>query len=101
MALYRRGLRLVRAKPEAARHDFTLYLRHFFRHPNMGGGVSVRDFTTVEYMMRRAQKMLDDVFANQQTRRVQLAPTVREEMAQLGLAHARRSASAGPPQAHS
>ncbi|SHO79729.1 Similar to S.cerevisiae protein SDH6 (Mitochondrial protein involved in assembly of succinate dehydrogenase) [Malassezia sympodialis ATCC 42132] len=91
MALYRRGLRLIRTKPEDSRYDFTLYLRHFFRHPSMGGGLSKRDFTTVEYMMRRANKMLDEIFANPSARRVRLGAPVLEEMHKLGLAHRRRT----------
>ena len=42
----------------------------------MGGGLSKRDFTTVEYMMRRANKMLDEIFANPSARRVRLGAPV-------------------------
>ena len=91
MALYRRGLRLIRAKPDEAKHDFTMYLRHFFRHPRMGGGLSVRDFATIEYMMRRGSKMLEDIYENPSTKRVSLSPSVKREMEELGLAAWRRS----------
>lgn len=57
----------------------------------MGGGLSKRDFTTIEYMMRRGTKMLDDMFANPSTRRVRLGASVLEEMHKLGLAHRRRT----------
>lgn len=74
---------------QESRYDFTLYLRHFFRHPSMGGGLSKRDFTTIEYMMRRATKMLDDIFENPSTRRVRLSDSAIQDMQQLGLAHRR------------
>ena len=100
MSLYRRGLRLIRTKPEvcmlgslrqqASRFDFTLYLRHFFRHPQMGGGLSVRDFATIEYMMRRASRMMEDVFENSSTKRISQSPAVRQEMQDLGLSSWRR-----------
>ncbi|AYO43930.1 hypothetical protein DNF11_2980 [Malassezia restricta CBS 7877] len=90
MSLYRRGLRLIRTKPEASRFDFTLYLRHFFRHPHMGGGLSVRDFATIEYMMRRASRMMEDVYENPSTKRIALSPAVRQEMHDLGLSSWRR-----------
>lgn len=100
MSLYRRGLRLTRTKPEvcilgslrqqASRFDFTLYLRHFFRHPHMGGGLSVRDFATIEYMMRRASRMMEDVYENPSTKRIALSPAVRQEMHDLGLSSWRR-----------
>lgn len=93
MALYRRGLRLIRQKPEEARYDFTLYLRHFFRHPKMGGGLSVRDFATIEYMMRRGSKMLGDFYENPSTKRISLSSSVKKEMEELGLAAWRRPSS--------
>ncbi|WFC95836.1 hypothetical protein MBRA1_002490 [Malassezia brasiliensis] len=85
-ALYRKGLRLIRTKPEDARHEFLLYLRHFFRHPHQGGGISKRDFTTVEYMMRRGSRMIESFFANPNTKHVQLSGPVLQEMEALGLA---------------
>lgn len=75
---------------QEARRDFTLYLRHFFRHPKMGGGVSVRDFATVEYMGRRAGKMIESLFESPSVKNIKLAPGIEEEMVGLGLAHGRR-----------
>ncbi|PWN95286.1 hypothetical protein FA09DRAFT_288958, partial [Tilletiopsis washingtonensis] len=62
MALYRRGLRAIRSKPEATRPNFHAYLRHAFRHPSMGGGVRARDFSAIDYLMRRGTRMMEDVF---------------------------------------
>ena len=42
----------------------------------MGGGLSVRDFTTIEYMMRRGSKMLEDIYENPSTKRISLSHTV-------------------------
>lgn len=75
---------------QASRYDFLLYLRHFFRHPSMGGGVSVRDFATVEYMMRRGNKMLEDIYENPSTKRIRLSPAVLDDMHELGLSAYRR-----------
>lgn len=75
---------------QSSRFDFTLYLRHFFRHPEMGGGLSVRDFATIEYMMRRASRMIEDVYDNPSTKRISLSPAVQQEMQDLGLGGWRR-----------
>lgn len=90
IALYRRGIRSIRNKPEESRHGFTMYLRHYFRHPQMGGGLSVRDFAAIDYMGRRGTKMLEEMFENPEVKRVNLAPRVVDEMRQLGLAYGRR-----------
>lgn len=72
---------------QSSRHDFTLYLRHFFRHPNMGGGISVRNFTVIDYMMRRADRMFESMFENDSVKNIQLPPAVRDEMYELWLGY--------------
>ena len=52
----------------------------------MGGGISKRDFTTVEYMMRRGSRMIEEFFANPNAKGVQLAKPVLQEMEEHGLA---------------
>ena len=52
----------------------------------MGGGLSVRDFTKIEYMMRRGSKMLEDIYENPSTKRISLSHTVLQDMHALGLA---------------
>lgn len=91
IALYRRGLRSIRAKPAENKHDFTVYLRHYFRHPQMGGGLSVRDFAAIDYMGRRGTKMVEELFEDPEVKNIRLAPRVLDEMRALGLAHGRRN----------
>ena len=50
----------------------------------------MRDFATIEYMMRRASRMMEDVFENSSTKRISLSPAVRQEMQDLGLSSWRR-----------
>lgn len=47
---------------QATRPNFHAYLRHAFRHPSMGGGVRARDFSAIDYLMRRGTRMMEDVF---------------------------------------
>lgn len=42
--------------------NFQAYLRYAFAHPSQGGGIRPRDFQAVEYMMRRADRMLEQIF---------------------------------------
>ncbi|PWN53266.1 hypothetical protein IE53DRAFT_310518 [Violaceomyces palustris] len=90
-ALYRKGLRSIRSKPEENRPNFLLYLRHFFKHPNMGGGLTRRDFSAIEYMKRRCDKMLDEVFLHPGVKDIRLPPQTEREMSRLGLDFYRRS----------
>ncbi|KIO27025.1 hypothetical protein M407DRAFT_243488 [Tulasnella calospora MUT 4182] len=59
LKLYRSYLRCVRTKPPEAQAKFRLYTQYLFRHPTKGGGISKRDFTTVEYMLRQGHKTLE------------------------------------------
>ncbi|PWN18976.1 hypothetical protein BCV69DRAFT_272908 [Microstroma glucosiphilum] len=70
--LYRRGLRAIRAKPEASQPSFLLYLRHAFRSPSGGGGLRKRDFGAIEYMLRRGDKMIGDVLEEKGTKSISL-----------------------------
>ena len=74
------------ANAQPAQFSFLLYLRHFFRHPKMGGGVSKRGITTIEYLMRRASRMYEDIYASPGVKNVSLSSAIVEEMKQLGLA---------------
>ena len=58
--------------------------------PDSCSWISVRDFATIEYMMRRASRMMEDVFENSSTKRISLSPAVRQEMQDLGLSSWRR-----------
>ncbi|CAO1618269.1 unnamed protein product [Jaminaea pallidilutea] len=70
--LYRRGLRALRQKPEESQPAFLLYLRHAFRAPAGGGGIAKRDFSAIEYMKRRADKMLEAIFEAKGVKKVGL-----------------------------
>ncbi|EPQ29194.1 uncharacterized protein PFL1_03481 [Pseudozyma flocculosa PF-1] len=86
LALYRKGLRCIRTKPVETRYNFTLYLRHFFRHPDMGGGLTRRDISAIEYMMRRGRRLVEDTFEPPGIRDVSLPSPTRQQMHDLGLA---------------
>ncbi|KAG8966139.1 hypothetical protein FRC03_012464 [Tulasnella sp. 419] len=57
--LYRRSLRNAYSKPPATRDKFVLYVHYNFRHPSKGGGVSKRDVSTIEYLIRSWHKTLE------------------------------------------
>ncbi|KAG9003235.1 hypothetical protein FRB94_007755 [Tulasnella sp. JGI-2019a] len=59
LKLYRRCLRSIRTKPPDAQDRFRLYLQYQFRHPSRGGGVSKRDVTTIEYLLREGRKTVE------------------------------------------
>ncbi|WFD34967.1 hypothetical protein MCUN1_001813 [Malassezia cuniculi] len=93
IALYRRGIRSIRSKPAESKFDFTLYLRHYFRHPQMGGGLSKRDFAAIDYMGRRGIKMLEDLFEDPDVKSIRLAPKFAIGRALRTAAISRRAAS--------
>ncbi|CAO1620634.1 unnamed protein product [Parajaminaea phylloscopi] len=68
--LYRRGLRSIRYKPEPSQPSFLLYLRHAFRSPSGGGGIRRRDFSAIDYMLRRGSKMIEDIFEQQGVKKI-------------------------------
>ncbi|KAF8510081.1 hypothetical protein BU17DRAFT_55707 [Hysterangium stoloniferum] len=53
--LYRKALRTIRTKPAHTRPRFLLTIRHAFRSPS----VSARDFSAVEFLLRRGQRQLE------------------------------------------
>lgn len=60
------------ARAQASRPSFLLYLRHAFRHPSLGGGLRKRDFSAIEYMLRRGERMVSEVFEDVGVKRVGL-----------------------------
>ncbi|CAO1613044.1 unnamed protein product [Sympodiomycopsis kandeliae] len=69
-ALYRKGLRAIRHKPEESQPSFLLYLRHAFKSPSGGGGLSKRQFSAIEYMIRRGTKMVDEIFVEKGVKKI-------------------------------
>ncbi|PWN42653.1 hypothetical protein IE81DRAFT_276958, partial [Ceraceosorus guamensis] len=78
LALYRRGLRAIRGKPQPAQPHFVTYLRHAFRAPSQGGGVKRRDFAAIDYLMRKGRKMVEDVFESSGVKDIHLPPGAEE-----------------------
>lgn len=120
LALYRRGLRMIKTKEQVGssasfrtrpgmstddyrcirahiltsqehRRDFTIYLRYFFKHPSWGGGLRRRDFAQIEYMQRRTARLLETTFEPKSVKHINLPKDIEQDMHQLGLAHWRRS----------
>ncbi|ETS64445.1 hypothetical protein PaG_00901 [Moesziomyces aphidis] len=91
LALYRRGLRMIKTKEQEHRRDFTIYLRYFFKHPSWGGGLRRRDFAQIEYMQRKTARLLETTFEPKSVKHINLPKDIEQDMHQLGLAHWRRS----------
>ncbi|CAD6896416.1 unnamed protein product [Tilletia laevis] len=79
-ALYRKAYRLIRTKPEDTQYHFLLYLRHAFKHPSQGGAVGRRDFSAIEHLLRRGERMVEQVFGDVGVRDVHLPGYVIEEV---------------------
>jgi len=80
LALYRKAYRLIRTKPEETQYHFLLYLRHAFKHPSQGGSVSKRDFSAIEHLLRKGERMVDQIFADRGVRDVHLPKYVIDEV---------------------
>ncbi|GAK68144.1 uncharacterized protein PAN0_043c6378 [Moesziomyces antarcticus] len=91
LALYRRGLRMIKTKEQEHRRDFTIYLRYFFKHPSWGGGLRRRDFAQIEYMQRKTARLLETTFEPKSVKHINLPKDIEQDMHQLGLAHWRHS----------
>jgi len=59
LRLYRRSLKLVASKPLETRHHWFQFVSHQFRSAELGGGLKKRDTASIEYMLRRGTKMLE------------------------------------------
>ncbi|RPD62422.1 hypothetical protein L226DRAFT_532572 [Lentinus tigrinus ALCF2SS1-7] len=57
LALYRRALRMVNAKPPAAQPKFKLYVRYTFK--TQATSVSPRDISAIEHMLRRGRRQIE------------------------------------------
>lgn len=57
LELYRRALRMVRAKPESTRPKFLLFVRYNFRQ--QAQNISPRDVSAIEHLMRRGRRQLE------------------------------------------
>ncbi|EST08923.1 hypothetical protein PSEUBRA_001240 [Kalmanozyma brasiliensis GHG001] len=91
LALYRRGLRIIKTKEQEHRRDFTIYLRYFFKHPSWGGGLKRRDFAQIEYMHRKTSRLLDTTFEPKSVKHINLPKDIEKDMQELGQAHWRRA----------
>ncbi|GAC99792.1 hypothetical protein PHSY_007395 [Pseudozyma hubeiensis SY62] len=91
LALYRKGLRMIKTKEQEHRRDFTIYLRYFFKHPSWGGGLRRRDFSQIEYMQRKTSRLLDTTFAPKSVKHINLPKDIEADMQEFGLAHWRRA----------
>ncbi|CBQ68843.1 conserved hypothetical protein [Sporisorium reilianum SRZ2] len=91
LALYRRGLRMIKTKEQEHRRDFTIYLRYFFKHPSWGGGLRRRDFSQIEYMQRKTARLLETTFEPKSVKHINLPKDIEKDMQELGLAHWRRA----------
>ncbi|KAE8219908.1 hypothetical protein CF319_g6479 [Tilletia indica] len=94
-ALYRRAYRLIRTKPEETQFHFLLYLRHAFKHPSQGGSIGRRDFSAIEHLLRRGERMVDQVFAEKGVKDVHLPGYVIEEVKREQERRAREIEEAG------
>ncbi|KZV70213.1 hypothetical protein PENSPDRAFT_685721 [Peniophora sp. CONT] len=83
LALYRKALRMTRAKPPATRPKFELFVRHAFR--TSAASVSPRELTTIEYLIRRGGRQLE-MFESPDVRDV----TLSAEMQAWAREHATR-----------
>ena len=72
--------------PQENQFFFLLYLRHHFKHPSQGGGIKKRDFSAVDYMIRRGHRMIDQVFREKGATSVVLPREVLQEMQERKLA---------------
>ncbi|BGP73834.1 hypothetical protein NBRC10513v2_007253 [Rhodotorula toruloides] len=59
LSLYKRSLRMVRAKPADTRPAWYRFVSHQFRDPELGGGLRRKDIAAIEHLLRRGEKMLD------------------------------------------
>ncbi|KAF7768003.1 hypothetical protein Agabi119p4_7246 [Agaricus bisporus var. burnettii] len=57
LALYRRALRMVKTKPQAAQHKFLLYIRYTF-HQN-AASISPRNVSAIEHLLRVGGRQID------------------------------------------
>ncbi|KAE8265076.1 hypothetical protein A4X09_0g6777 [Tilletia walkeri] len=94
-ALYRRAYRLIRTKPEETQFHFLLYLRHAFKQPSQGGSIGRRDFSAIEHLLRRGERMVDQVFAEKGVKDVHLPGYVIEEVKREQERRAREIEEAG------
>ncbi|KDN52750.1 hypothetical protein K437DRAFT_266411 [Tilletiaria anomala UBC 951] len=78
LSLYRRGLRLIRTKPVQNRINFLIYLRHAFQHPSQGGGIRQRDFSAIDYMTRRGNRMMEQIFEEKGVKDIHVSKDVVE-----------------------
>ncbi|KAI0754971.1 hypothetical protein C8Q80DRAFT_1216749 [Daedaleopsis nitida] len=83
LALYRRALRMVNAKPTGAQPKFRLFVQYSFR--TQAVSVSPRNIAAIEHMLRRGKRQLE----------MYEDPNVRDcfvsnEMLQWGARHAGR-----------
>ncbi|PWZ02457.1 hypothetical protein BCV70DRAFT_214019 [Testicularia cyperi] len=91
LALYRKGLRMIKSKELEHRKNFTIYLRYFFKHPSWGGGLRRRDFAQIEYLQRKTARLLETTFEPKTVKHINLPADIQRDMTDLGLDHWRRS----------
>lgn len=59
LRLYKRSLKLVASKSSETRSHWFQFVAHQFRSSSLGGGLKKRDTATIEYLLRRGTKMLE------------------------------------------
>lgn len=84
---------------QSSQPSFLLYLRHAFRSPQGGGGIRKRDFSAIEYMLRRGDKMMSAVFEEKGVKMISVPAGAREWWEGEVQRAKERSASGGEAQA--
>ncbi|TFK52612.1 hypothetical protein OE88DRAFT_1734582 [Heliocybe sulcata] len=75
LALYRRALRMVRTKPEAAQPKFRLFVRYAFH--TQTHSVTPRNIGAIEHMLRRGRAQLE-MYERKEVRDVWVSKEMRE-----------------------
>ncbi|KAI0699092.1 hypothetical protein BC835DRAFT_1268241 [Cytidiella melzeri] len=57
LALYRRALRMTRAKPPVAQVKFSLFVRYTFK--TQSAAISSRDVSAIEHLLRKGKRQVE------------------------------------------
>lgn len=71
--------------------NFTVYLRYFFKHPSWGGGLKRKDFSQIEYLQRKTQKLLESTFEPPSVKHINLPVNISKDMKDLNLDYWKRT----------